>query len=133
MIDGLKNFLTLINDNWTTILVIVGLIIGIYQKIKKFLKDTDEAKIEFAKQQISNVVLKMITDAEKDYQQYAKAGEIKRSQVIKQIFDDYPVLERVVDQDALIALIDMEIDNALKTLREVIKETKKEEELSNGV
>lgn len=133
MIDGLKNFLTLINDNWTTILVIVGLIIGIYQKIKKFLKDTDEAKIEFAKQQISNVVLKMITDAEKDYQQYAKAGEIKRSQVIKQIFDDYPVLERVVDQDALIALIDTEIDNALKTLREVIKETKKEEELSNGV
>ena len=75
----------------------------------------------------------MITDAEKDYQQYAKAGEIKRSQVIKQIFDDYPVLERVVDQDALIALIDTEIDNALKTLREVIKETKKEEELSNGV
>ena len=72
MIDGLKNFLTLINDNWTTILVIVGLIIGIYQKIKKFLKDTDEAKIEFAKQQISNVVLKMITDAEKDYQQYAQ-------------------------------------------------------------
>ena len=133
MIDGLKNFLTLINDNWTTILVIVGLIIGIYQKIKKFLKDTDEAKIEFAKQQISNVVLKMITDAEKDYQQYAKAGEIKRSQVIKQIFDDYPVLERVVDQGALIALIDAEIDNALKTLREVIKETKKEEELSNGV
>ena len=133
MIDGLKNFLTLINDNWTTILVIVGLIIGIYQKIKKFLKETDEAKIEFAKQQISNVVLKMITDAEKDYQQYAKAGEIKRSQVIKQIFDDYPVLERVVDQDALIALIDTEIDNALKTLREVIKETKKEEELSNGV
>jgi len=133
MIDGLKNFLTLINDNWTTILVIVGLIIGIYQKIKKFLKDTDEAKIEFAKQQISNVVLKMITDAEKDYQQYAKAGEIKRSQVIKQIFDDYPVLERVVDQGALIALIDTEIDNALKTLREVIKETKKEEELSNGV
>lgn len=133
MIDGLKNFLTLINENWTTILVIVGLIIGIYQKIKKFLKETDEAKIEFAKQQISNVVLKMITDAEKDYQQYAKAGEIKRSQVIKQIFDDYPVLERVVDQDALIALIDTEIDNALKTLREVIKETKKEEELSNGV
>ena len=133
MIDGLKNFLTLINENWTTILVIVGLIIGIYQKIKKFLKDTDEAKIEFAKQQISNVVLKMITDAENDYQQYAKAGEIKRSQVIKQIFDDYPVLERVVDQGALIALIDAEIDNALKTLREVIKETKKEEELSNGV
>ena len=133
MIDGLKNFLTLINENWTTILVIVGLIIGVYQKIKKFLKETDEAKIEFAKQQISNVVLKMITDAENDYQQYAKAGEIKRSQVIKQIFDDYPVLERVVDQGALIALIDAEIDNALKTLREVIKETKKEEELSNGV
>lgn len=132
MIDGLKNFLQLINDNWTTILIIIGLIIGIYQKVKALLKESDEAKIEFAKQQISNVVLKMITDAETEYQQFAKAGEIKRSQVIKQIFDNYPILEKVVDQDALINLIDYEIDNALKTLREVIKETKKEE-LSNSV
>lgn len=132
MIDGLKNFLQLINDNWTTILIIIGLIIGIYQKVKALLKESDEAKIEFAKQQISNVVLKMITDAETEYQQFAKAGEIKRSQVIKQIFDNYPILEKVVDQDALISLIDYEIDNALKTLREVIKETKKEE-LSNSV
>lgn len=132
MIDGLKNFLQLINDNWTTILIIIGLIIGIYQKVKALLKESDEAKIEFAKKQISNVVLKMITDAETEYQQFAKAGEIKRSQVIKQIFDNYPILEKVVDQDALINLIDYEIDNALKTLREVIKETKKEE-LSNSV
>lgn len=132
MIDGLKNFLQLINDNWTTILIIIGLIIGIYQKVKALLKESDEAKIEFAKQQISNVVLKMITDAETEYQQFAKAGEIKRSQVIKQIFENYPILEKVVDQDALINLIDYEIDNALKTLREVIKETKKEE-LSNSV
>jgi len=132
MIDGLKNFLQLINDNWTTILIIIGLIIGIYQKVKALLKESDEAKIEFAKQQISNVVLKMITDAETEYQQFAKAGEIKRSQVIKQIFDNYPILEKVVDQDALINLIDYEIDNALKTLREVIKETKKEE-LNNSV
>lgn len=133
MLDGIKNFLQLVNDNWTTILVIAGLAVAIWKKIQSYLAQTDEAKIEFAKKQISHVVLKMITDAETEYQQYAKAGEIKRSQVIKQIFADYPVLQKVVDQDELIRLIDTEINNALKTLREVIKETKKEEELSNGV
>ena len=133
MLDGIKHFLQLVNDNWTTILVIAGLAVAIWKKIQSYLAQSDEAKIEFAKKQISHVVLKMITDAETEYQQYSKAGEIKRSQVIKQIFADYPVLQKVVDQDELIRLIDEEINNALKTLREVIKETKKEEELSNGV
>ena len=33
MLDGLKHFLSIINENWTTIRVIIGLILGIWKKI----------------------------------------------------------------------------------------------------
>ena len=29
--DGIQNFLTFINDNWTSIIVIIGLILAIYK------------------------------------------------------------------------------------------------------
>ena len=49
-----------------------------------------------------------------------KAGKIKRSEVITQIYDKYPVLKEVLNQEELVAYIDAEIDNALKNLEEVI-------------
>ena len=66
----------------------------------------------------------MITDAEVEYQDYVKAGEIKRSQVIQKIYADFPILARVQDQEQLVAWIDEQIDNALKTLRKIIEENK---------
>ena len=120
--EGLKNFLQFINLHWTSILVCIGLIIGLVQKTKNYLIKSDDEKVEMAKREISNAILKMITDAEQDYSQWVGAGAIKRSQVIKEIYDQYPVLGKVVDQSVVIAWIDEEIDNALKTLRAVIKE-----------
>lgn len=120
--EGIKNFLQLIYAHWVDILIIIGLVIGIIQKTKNYLEKTDDEKIEIAKKEISNAILKMITDAEKDYGNWAKSGAIKRSQVIKQIYSEFPILERVADQNQMIAWIDEEIDNALKTLRAVIKE-----------
>ena len=120
--EGIKNLLQFLNANWTSILVILGLIVGIVKKTKNYLVKTDDEKVEMAKKEISNAILKMITDAEKDYDDWKGAGAIKRSQVIKQIYDEYPILAKVVDQSVVIAWIDEEIDNALKTLRAVIKE-----------
>ena len=34
ILNGIKNFLSLINDNWTTILVIVGLDLALWKKIE---------------------------------------------------------------------------------------------------
>ena len=67
-------------------------------------------------------MLKLITDAEVDYEEWNKAGSIKRSQVIGQIYKEYPILSKIVNQSELIEWIDNEINISLKTLREIIKQ-----------
>ena len=122
ILNGSKNFLSLINDNWTTILVIVGLALALWKKIESYSKLSTDKKIEIAKKQISENILKLITQAEKDYAEWEKAGSIKRSEVISEIYKEYPILAKVVNQEELVKWIDEQIDNALPTLREIIKQ-----------
>ena len=122
ILNGIKNFLSLINDNWTTILVIVGLALALWKKIESYSKLSTDKKIEIAKKQISENILKLITQAEKDYAEWEKAGSIKRSEVISEIYKEYPILAKVVNQEELVKWIDEQIDNALPTLREIIKQ-----------
>lgn len=126
---GIKNFLQLVYDNWFLIVAIIGLCYGIYKKISIFFNKTTEERIEIAKIQIQQAILKMITDSETEYSDWVKAGEIKRSQVIKQIYAEYPILEKVQNQDELIVWIDEQIKDALKTLRKIVAETKEAEEV----
>lgn len=124
ILNGIQNFLAFINDNWTGIMVIIGLAIAIIKKAKDYFSKSDDEKIEIAKAQIHEMILKMISDAEEDYEEWNKAGSIKRSQVIGEIFATYPVLSKVIDQTELIHWIDDEIDSALETLREIIEGNK---------
>lgn len=121
---AIQNFLQLVNDNWTVIIVIVALLISIGKKAKEFFSKSDDEKIAIAKKQVQETMLKLITDAEIDWQDYKKSGSVKRAQVIEEIFEKYPVLSKVTDQEALIAWIDETIDDALKTMREVFTENK---------
>ena len=73
-----------------------------------------------AKAQIKERILKMITVAEIDFKEWNQAGSIKRSQVIGEIFEKYPVLSKSVNQQEFISWIDKEIDNSLKILREIV-------------
>lgn len=120
MLDGVKNFLQFINDNWTSIIIIISLIIAIVQKAKSYLSKSNDEKIAAAKSQIKEVILKLISDAEVDYEDWNKAGSIKRAQVIQKIFTDYPVLSKVVNQEELIEWIDTMIDESLKELRKIV-------------
>ena len=122
VLDGIKNFLTFINNNWTTITVIISLLIALYKKVMAYLMQSQEKKIEIAKTQLSQTILKFITDAEVDYENWNKAGSVKRSQVIQRIYTEYPILSKVVDQEALIIWIDDLINNALKELRKIVAE-----------
>ena len=122
MLIGIQNFLEIINNNWTTIIVIIGLLVGIITKIKDYLGKTDQQKIEIAKKQIQETMLKMITTAEEDFKAWNEAGSIKRSQVIKEVYEKYPILSKAVDQEQMIAWIDEQINNSLKTLRKIVKE-----------
>lgn len=124
---GIQNFLEFINENYTYIIVIIGLIIMLFKKTKAYLTKSDDEKIEFAKKQIKEIMLRLVTTAELDYENLKSAGSIKRAQVIDELYKQYPVLSKAIDQKEIIKLIDEAIDSALPTLREVLKETKKEE------
>ena len=122
--EGILNFITYLSENWSVILVCIALIIGIAKKTIKFFSLSEEKRIELAKKQISEVILRMITEAERDYQMWISAGAIKRAQVIEEIYARYPILEKVADQESLIAWIDEEIERALVVLREIIEKNK---------
>lgn len=124
-LDGLKNFLHIIEANWTTILVCIGIIIGLVQRARVFFKKSKEERIEIAKKQVRQTILEMVTKAEKDFADWNNTGEIKRSQVIKEIYDQYPIFTKIIDQETVVAWIDEEINNSLKTLRAVVKENEK--------
>lgn len=124
ILDGVKNFLELVNENWTTIIVIIGLVIAVTKKAINYFSKSDEEKIAIAKKQIQETMLKLITDAEQDYEEWKQAGSIKRAQVIDELFTNYPILSKVTDQEDLIKWIDDTIDEALITLREIVETNK---------
>lgn len=123
MLKSIQNFLEFIVDNWTTIFIIICMIVVIIARVKAFFKKSKEERIEVAKAQIKQVILKWVSDAEVDYIEWSKAGSIKRSQVIQKIYTDYPVLSKVINQDNLVEFIDIAIDDALKTVRKVVEES----------
>lgn len=121
---GIKNFLDLINQNWTLITVIIGLGILVFKKVKRYASLSEQEKIDLALEQIRITALKMVTDSEKEYDKWVKAGSIKRAEVIEKIFKDYPILSKVTDQETLIKNIDNIIDEALNEMRKVFETNK---------
>lgn len=124
--DGIKNFLQIINDNWTMILIIIGVAIVIYNRVMSYMTLTDSEKIEIAKKQVSETILRMVMDAETDYSDIRAAGSIKRSTVIKEVFEKYPILAKVVQQEEVIEWIDELIDQSLVTLRSIVEKNSEE-------
>lgn len=122
ILTGIKNFLDLINQNWTLITVVIGLGILVFKKVKSYLSLSDQEKINLALGQIRISALKLVTEAELSWEDMVKAGSIKRSEVIDEIFEKYPILNKVTDQETLIETLDNIIDEALVEMRKVIEE-----------
>lgn len=57
-LTGLQNFLNIINDNWTTILVCAGLIVGIVKKTQDYLSKSDDEKLKLLKLRLNRLFLK---------------------------------------------------------------------------
>lgn len=133
ILDGITKFLTFVNDNWVYITTVIGLAIAVGNKVRDYLNKSNEEKIEIAKAQINEVMLMLVTEAECDWREWQKCGEVKRSQVIDQVFAMYPILSRVTNQEEIIAWIDESIDNALKTMRKIFEENKEESETAEAV
>lgn len=134
ILTGIQNVLEYINNNWTAIVIILGLATAVAKKAKDFFSKSEDEKIAIAKKQIKEVMLKLITDAETDYWAWVEAGAVKRSQVINQIFEMYPILAKATNQEELIAWIDDVIDDSLETMREIFaKQVDDETETSDEV
>ena len=134
ILTGIQNVLEFINNNWTAIVIILGLATAVAKKAKAFFNNSEDEKIAIAKKQIKEIMLKLITDAEEDYWAWVEAGAVKRSQVINQIFEMYPILSKVTNQEEIIAWIDDVIDDSLETMREIFaKQVDDEEETSDEV
>lgn len=125
---GIERFIGFLSENWVMILVLTGTLISISRLVSKYLALDNAEKIETAKKLIKEIMLKMITEAEIDFEEWNKSGSIKRSKVIAEIYDKYPILSKAASQEEVITFIDGEINSSLKTLREILKENKKEGE-----
>lgn len=128
ILDGIAEFLTFVNENWVYITTIIGLAIAVRNKVKDYLSKSQEEKIEIAKAQINEIMLMLVTEAECDWREWQKCGEVKRAQVIDQVFAMYPILSKVTNQEEIIAYIDEAIDKALKTMRKIFEENKEKTE-----
>lgn len=127
ILDGIYNFLTFVNDNWTMIFAIIVTVLAIFNKIIEYFSKSKEEQIEIAKAQISEIMLMLVTKAEVSYSEWIKSGEIKRAEVIDEVFAMYPILSKVTNQEEIIAFIDDAIDEALKTMRKIFEENKAKE------
>ena len=130
--EGIMNLLSWINENWASFMIIIITILAVLSKVRMFYLDwqnkTAEEKqeeidkaITNAKIAIANNILSYVSDAEVNWSAWMKMGDIKRSEVIKQLYIDYPILLQVVDQDELIQFIDECINKALEIVREKIR------------
>ena len=67
MLVSIQNFLEFIVEHWTSIFIIICLIVLIVTRIKAFFKKSKEERVEIAKAQLKEVILKWVSDAEIDY------------------------------------------------------------------
>ena len=119
ILNGIERFVTFMNDNWTLIVIAIGMIIMLINKAKAFAKMSEEEQVETLKILIKETILEKVTNAEIEYEDWIKAGAIKRSQVINSIYEQYPILYQVIDQEGLIKWMDETIEEALKTMRDI--------------
>lgn len=122
VLDGIYNFLNYVNENWTMIFAIIVTILAIAKKAVTYFSKSEDERIEIAKRQAREIMLRLVTEAECNYYEWSKSGEIKRAQVIAEVFAMYPILSKVTNQDEIIAWIDETIDEALKTMRKIFEE-----------
>ena len=81
----------------------------------------EEQRVQAALKVISEELMKMMVQAEIQWKDYKKSGELKRSQVIKDIYNQFPFLSRYMDQDKLVQTIYEMIDKQMDNMNELMK------------
>lgn len=121
---SIANFLSLLNNYWIDIVVVAALIYFIYKKIVAFIKLSDEEKIEALLAVIKKEILNYMSEAEIDWKDVEKSGAIKKSQVISKIYEKYPELSKIINQEKLIAQIEIIIEQTMTEMNNILNKEK---------
>lgn len=128
--NSIKIFINFIADNWTFIITVLSCLYLGYVRLKKWNALSEEEKIDTALKILREQMLSYVTEAEKDFG--SGTGTVKRSEVIKKIYKDYPILNKVVNQENLIKTLDEYINDSLVELRKLLEDNEKFKELILG-
>ena len=126
--SGIMNTIRFIYEQWSNITIIFSLILLGVKYIMKFKALSKEKWKEAVLIIVKEELLKMMSDAERDWTDYKKSGKIKKSQVINTIYEQFPILKEYIDQESLIKRISDMIDESIENMDEIIKNLGKDEE-----
>lgn len=128
MVEGLQNTLKIFTDNWSNILIIFSILLIAVRKVKEYIKMSKEEQVEAALKIIKEELLKLMSDAEIEWEEFKKSGEIKKSQVITEIYSRFPFLKEYIDQEELIRRISLMIEEEKSKMDKIINNDDKKEE-----
>ena len=122
--QGIDNFIKFLAENWTFIVIIISIIIKAAVSVSDFLKKSKDEIKAAAWSELSRIALSLVSDAESEWG--SKTGAIKKSEVIKKIYDKLPALSEIANEAETSEQIDKIIDDALDQMREILKNKESE-------
>lgn len=128
MHDIVNNVVNSLSNSLPTIIIVIAIIIGVVRMVIQYSKMTKEERVNAALKVIKEELLKLMSDAEIEWEDYKKSGELKKSQVLKEIYSQFPFLVTYIDQDTLVNKLYELIDNEMENMNKIINNTTTDKE-----
>lgn len=119
--EVLLNFLQKIVNYAPEITIIVVGLLGVFKSYMRVSKLSKQEKVEAAMKVIKEELLSLMSNAELEWKRYKKAGDLKRSKVLTDIYTQFPFLATYIDQDTLCEKIYSMIESEMDTMNRIIK------------
>lgn len=121
------NLFKFVTDEWMSIVFVILLLIVGIKKVISFLKMDKQKKLEIILKLVKEEILSLMAEAEVNWKDYSKSGEIKKSEVISKIYERFPILSKYINQEELIEEISKMIDEEKSKMDKIINNIETEE------
>ena len=121
-------------DNWSAVVIIIGLLTAVIVKLKAWSKLSADEKLQAANSekekaltQLKQLALSWVTVIEETWSGIEKSGYIQKSEFFERVYDKLPVLSQYSDE--IEQTVSDIIDGALIEMRDILSqqpETKEE-------
>lgn len=117
--NGINEIWTFLCEHWLTISMVAAVAVGIVVKVRKWLAMDKEQRKAAVIEAVRCSMLALVTEAEREYG--GGTGSLKRSMVLKRIFEQYPILNVFGDVNSIVNKLDKMIDKSLVELKELLE------------